>query len=101
MKNPIQCAYDTYKRAQDGLDTVIHSFTPEAIQGYLNEIDRLGKDVWFAVADATKRINRNLASDTERRPFTGFTSSDICFLDKNWQILKGNKCPHCGEIHLK
>lgn len=100
--NPVQMAFSSYVQACENFrDSNITKLSKVQVESQLKGLNILRKNVWYAVSELTKDINPNLKADIDRGLYDHqFSSSDLCFLQKNWGIYaEGSKCCHCGEVH--
>ena len=61
----------------------------------------LSRLVYLEVYKLTKENNPSLNAEILKGSYDNFYlfSSNICYLDSNWQVMKGAKCSHCGGVH--
>lgn len=101
MDNPVFKAYQVLVSHKEALRNDDRSDL-EALEDMIQEIQQANRKVWLAVYEETKEINPSLIRDIEVGQYdNNMTTSDLCYLDRNWGVLNSEKCPHCGNIHKK
>lgn len=98
--NIVQKAYTElmeFNQAFEGIDLT----NPEDVNQYFKSAKSKKRDLWLAVFELTKDANPRLKEDIDRGSYDNeLCSSEIHFLDLNWQVLQtGDICPHCNRTH--
>lgn len=99
--NRVQKAFNDYQQHKEAFKNadVVNMSQTEITKFLADDITKI-RNVWACVWIETRKINPSLIHDIRKGHFDrGFTSGDLCYLDKNWQIFEeGTKCPHCHHI---
>lgn len=100
ITNGVQIAYAEYLKFKIGFLSDDITSLDEITLGF-EELKRVHLAVWQAVYIETQKINPSLKSDINNgKCGTDFTTSDLHFLDLNWQVFaKDYKCPQCGATN--
>ena len=99
--NKVQKSYNKLLKLEGVFNNLIDlGHTDQALQ-IMQSIDAARVGVWLSVWLETKDTNPSMINDIRAGHYRGeaFTSSEICYLQKNFHIITIGRCGHCGKTH--